>query len=109
MKYIKVIKKPIEVEGFEFIKDMMVKINPEDFKPKRTKEGISMLNNKQEEFKPEPKIYFSIFKDKVKCYVRTLEGNMEFKIGDWIIKGIQGEVYPIKKEIFEQTYQIKGK
>ena len=34
----------------------------------------------------------------------TLEGKMSAAIGDWIIKGVQGEMYPCKDEIFEATY-----
>lgn len=34
----------------------------------------------------------------------TLEGNHLAKLTDWIIKGIAGEFYPCKSEIFDQTY-----
>lgn len=34
----------------------------------------------------------------------TLEGRMQAKPGDWIIRGVQGEFYPCKPDIFEQTY-----
>jgi hypothetical protein len=36
--------------------------------------------------------------------IATLEGPMTAKRGDYIIKGIQGEFYPCKPEIFEATY-----
>jgi len=36
--------------------------------------------------------------------IQTLEGDMLARIGDWIIKGINGEFYPCKPEIFEKTY-----
>ena len=36
--------------------------------------------------------------------IRTLEGVMSAQIGDWIIKGIKGEFYPCKPDIFEATY-----
>ena len=35
----------------------------------------------------------------------TLEGNLRADVGDWIIKGIQGEFYPCKSDIFEKTYE----
>lgn len=35
----------------------------------------------------------------------TLEGDMEARVGDFIIKGVQGEVYPCKPDIFEATYE----
>ena len=38
-------------------------------------------------------------------YVTTLEGNMKVTLGDWIIKGMAGEFYPCKPDIFRQTYE----
>ena len=35
----------------------------------------------------------------------TLEGDMKANIGDWIIKGVKGELYPCKPDIFDQTYE----
>jgi hypothetical protein len=37
--------------------------------------------------------------------IKTLEGIMNADIGDWIIKGIKGEFYPCKPDIFEATYE----
>ena len=37
--------------------------------------------------------------------IATLEGVMQAKPGDWIIRGVQGEFYPIKSDIFEATYE----
>ena len=36
--------------------------------------------------------------------IRTLEGTMKANTGDWIIKGVQGELYPCKDIIFRATY-----
>jgi hypothetical protein len=38
-------------------------------------------------------------------WVQTLEGDMKFHRGDMLIVGVQGEIYPCKKDIFEQTYE----
>lgn len=38
-------------------------------------------------------------------YIMTLEGEMRASVGDYIIKGVQGEFYPCKPDIFEQTYE----
>lgn len=38
--------------------------------------------------------------------IRTLEGTMTAKDGDWIIKGVKGEFYPVKPDIFEATYEV---
>lgn len=37
--------------------------------------------------------------------MRTLEGTMTARKGDWIIKGVKGEFYPCKPDIFEATYE----
>lgn len=37
--------------------------------------------------------------------IETLEGNHKCSIGDYIIKGVQGEFYPCKPDIFMQTYE----
>lgn len=35
----------------------------------------------------------------------TLEGTMRADMGDFVIRGVQGEFYPCKPDIFEQTYE----
>jgi len=37
--------------------------------------------------------------------ITTLEGDMAAHPGDWIIKGVAGEFYPCKPDIFELTYE----
>lgn len=37
--------------------------------------------------------------------INTLEGTMTAGVGDWIIRGVQGEFYPCKPDIFEATYE----
>lgn len=36
--------------------------------------------------------------------IATLEGDMAAEVGDWIIRGVKGELYPCKPDIFEATY-----
>lgn len=38
-------------------------------------------------------------------YVKTLEGDMHVSIGDYVIRGVNGELYPCKPDIFEKTYE----
>lgn len=38
--------------------------------------------------------------------IPTLEGEMIASMGDYIIKGVQGEFYPCKPDIFEATYEV---
>ena len=40
--------------------------------------------------------------------VHTLEGTMRADIGDYIVKGVDGEFYPCKADIFEKTYEEIG-
>lgn len=36
-------------------------------------------------------------------YIETLEGTMRPEVGDWILKGVEGEVYPCKDSVFRFT------
>lgn len=38
--------------------------------------------------------------------IPTLEGTMEAKVGDVIIKGVKGEFYPCKLDVFIRTYEV---
>ena len=38
--------------------------------------------------------------------IKTLEGVMEISNNDFIIKGVEGEIYPCKPDIFEKTYEV---
>lgn len=37
--------------------------------------------------------------------INTLEGTMYASVGDWIIRGVKGELYPCKPDIFDATYE----
>lgn len=39
-------------------------------------------------------------------HIATLEGVMKASMGDYVIQGVQGEFYPCKPDIFEQTYEV---
>ena len=39
------------------------------------------------------------------CTIKTLEGKMHAKVGDYIIRGVNGELYPCKPDIFKKTYE----
>lgn len=41
-----------------------------------------------------------------KFKISTLEGVMIANIGDWIIKGVKGEFYPCKDDVFKMTYDV---
>lgn len=39
------------------------------------------------------------------CTIETLEGAMKVSSGDYVIRGVKGEMYPCKPDIFEATYE----
>ena len=43
--------------------------------------------------------------DGERWYVNTLEGELNISVGDFIIKGVKGEFYPCKPDIFDATYE----
>lgn len=59
--------------------------------------------------------YYNLFEIYQKCFnvnipkeyawIETLEGNMKVSEYDWVIKGVNGEFYPCKPDIFEKTYE----
>ena len=81
-------KKPVVIDAWQFTK-------------KNFKEGVPL----------EFRIYgvvnlFSQYAgDVIGGEIKTLEGIMTITENDWIIKGINGEVYPCKPDIFEKTYE----
>lgn len=79
-------KKPVVVEAFKWTGDQKQEEDPE-WIIEKIKSGL---------------IYFAVGG----MYIRTLEGEMEAKPGDYIIQGVNGEVYPCKPDIFEKTYEL---
>jgi hypothetical protein len=51
---------------------------------------------------------FSSFSFNGGLNIRTLEGVHKADVGDWIIRGVKGEFYPCKPDIFEMTYEAAG-
>jgi hypothetical protein len=43
--------------------------------------------------------------DPYNLVIKTLEGEMTARPGDWIIRGVKGEIYPCKPHIFAETYE----
>jgi hypothetical protein len=58
-------------------------------------------------FRPPSHMEWDIFipNDAVVIVIPTLEGDMHAQRFDWIVKGVKGEFYPCKPDIFEQTYE----
>lgn len=53
--------------------------------------------------KPIPVEAYQVEKDTI---INTLEGDLIAKKGDWVITGVDGEQWPVKKDIFEKTYKV---
>lgn len=54
----------------------------------------------------EPLFFPQVLEEREKIEIKTLEGTMTASRGDWIIKGVNGEFYPCKPDIFEKTYEL---
>jgi len=52
---------------------------------------------------PEAPIKKAIFDDK--SYIETLEGQYPMKPGLWVVKGVEGEFYPVQPDIFLKTFE----
>ncbi len=48
------------------------------------------------------------YKGEIELTISTLEGKLVVTVGDYIIKGVSGEFYPCKSDIFEKTYEMVG-
>jgi len=68
-------------------------------------EAIQWTGENMEEVKEFGTGFRAISFEPGRCYIETLEGVMAANVGDWIIKGIKGEIYPCKPDIFEATYE----
>lgn len=87
-------KKPVVIEAFKWTGDNNQDEDPE-WIIKAIEKGIVWLNNKGTK--------------NVNMEILTLEGKHIAKRGDYIIKGVKGELYPCKPDIFEMTYEkIEG-
>ncbi|MBS6195474.1 MAG: hypothetical protein KH828_07840 [Clostridiales bacterium] len=86
-------KKPIVVEAFKLTTDVET-IAPDWFIQAVVDEKVwidrSMVDG-----------HISVYG----CTIQTLEGKLHAKIGDYIIRGLRGELYPCKTDIFQKTYE----
>lgn len=90
-------KKPVVIEAFQYdgdLKDREGKYYVPDWAVKAFKEGT---------------MYYIIPRtkpsDAPELYIKTLEGDHHVSIGDYVIQGVNGELYPCKPDIFEKTYE----
>jgi hypothetical protein len=88
-------KKPVVIEAIQFNGDNAAEIYEFMGKP-------VVLNTKMDE---ERWLDFESYIKTDGFKINTLEGLMTANVGDFIIKGVQGEFYPCKPDIFEATYE----
>lgn len=88
-------KKPVIIEAIQWTGDNLKEVI--EFTGKHPK--FSEWFKSFEEYEEHVKKNESIFK------IFTLEGTMEASVGDFIIRGVQGEHYPCKPDIFVATYE----
>ncbi|QWU14254.1 hypothetical protein SAMN04487895_101546 [Paenibacillus sophorae] len=88
-------KKPVVIEAFR----MGIESSPEWFQDKVNENEIVVY------YAQGGSSYDSFKLTKAHCEIKTLEGVMRGDYGDYIIKGVAGEVYPCKPDIFEFTYE----
>ena len=81
-------KKPVEIEAWKFTREAL----------KSNDSWVRLYGN-------ELHLISQYAGEVIYIEIDTLEGTMRANLGDIIIKGVQGEFYPCKPDIFEQTYE----
>lgn len=86
-------KKPVEIEAFQYDGDLI------------NSEGDYYVPDWAAKAHEDDVFFYGCLVEPSEMYIKTLEGDMQVNVGDYIIRGIQGELYPCKPDIFEQTYE----
>lgn len=102
-------KKPVTIEAIQFVGSSMDAIDvfqwfKENNYPWLVGDALTpdSLRIRGEKGRPTRGIWIN--PDGGNLMIRTLEGDMKVSRDDYIIKGVKGEFYPCKPDIFEQTY-----
>ena len=91
----KYVKKPVEVEAIQLTKENIVEVF--DF--------LDGANYKETKSMEELEDFNQMMLKQGYIEIETLEEYMKASFGDYIIKGIKGEFYPCKPDIFQATYE----
>lgn len=87
-------KKPVEIEAFQYDGDL------------KGKDGYYVPDWAADAFESGVMYYASLSDNEPPCelFIKTLEGDHHVSVGDFVIQGVHGELYPCKPDIFEATY-----
>ena len=85
-------KRPVVIEAFQYDGDFVYQ-NGEAYVPDWVFEAL------------ENDVIFYDGEPPCELYIRTLEGVHHVSVGDYVIQGVKGELYPCKPDIFEMTYE----
>ena len=91
----KYVKKPVEVKAIQLKEDNIIEVF--DF--------LDGANYKETKSSEELEDFSKAMLEQGYIEIETLEGMMKASFGDYIIKGIKGEFYPCKPDIFQATYE----
>ena len=96
-------KRPVVIEAFQYDGDM---INSSG-KPYVPEWAISSVNNNTIYYDGSELFIHTLEVDNhvTELFIHTLEGDHHVTVGDYVIQGINGELYPCKPDIFEKTYE----
>jgi hypothetical protein len=89
-------KKPVVIEAFQFQRRNNGPVPYPDWYEDAVTRNDIVTSNTGKWHDPTKPAY---------CLIQTLEGTMRADEGDWIIRGIKGEIYPCKPDIFAATYE----
>ena len=88
--------------------DFKDRVKAEYYQLKIRHEGLARMLEKYKEgtLEFEPNCDYKRYSiDEAYCLIETLEGTMRGDGGDYIIKGLKGELYPCKPDVFEKKYE----
>lgn len=90
-------KKPVVIEAFQYNGDLINadgKYYVPDWAVQAFEEGTIYFDSLDAATPP------------YELFIKTLEGVHHVSVGDYVIRGVKGELYPCKPDIFEETYEI---
>jgi len=89
-------KKPVVIEAFQYDGDLQGSDGDyyvPDWAVKALDDNVMVFDSFDSDSAP------------IELFINTLEGRHHASIGDYIIRGVNGEIYPCKPDIFEKTYE----